>query len=81
MRHNCYRSQLRARQGPPGLLHPDCTDMFAAASPLVEGMPERGAAYLDSSEELDERRGHPCRKQPRVCSAAHHAAASLLIAR
>ena len=59
MRHSCYRSQLRARQGPPGLLHPDCTDMFAAASPLVEGMPERGAAYLDSSEELDERRGHP----------------------
>ena len=28
--------------------------MFAAASPL-EGMPARGAAYLDSSEELDER--------------------------
>lgn len=38
----------------PGLLHPDCQDMFAAASPL-EGMPARGAAYLDSSEELDER--------------------------
>ena len=28
--------------------------MFAAASPL-EGMPARGAAYLDSSKELDER--------------------------
>ena len=38
----------------PGLLHPECQDMFAAASPL-EGMPARGAAYLDSSEELDER--------------------------
>ena len=36
-----------------GLLHPD-PDMFIAASPL-QGMPPRGAAYLDSSEELDER--------------------------
>ncbi|KAK9821974.1 hypothetical protein WJX81_008214 [Elliptochloris bilobata] len=40
----------------PGLLHPECQDMFAAASPLG-GMPPRGAAYLDGSEELDER-GH-----------------------
>ena len=36
-----------------GLLHPD-PDMFIAASPL-QGMPPRGAAYLDSSDELDER--------------------------
>ena len=51
-------SRLWQALAQPGLLHAECQDMFAAASPL-EGMPPRGAAYLDSSDELDERCARP----------------------
>ena len=44
---------FRQALAQPGLLYQDCQDMFAAASPL-EDLPSR-SAYLDSSEELDER--------------------------